>query len=184
MDDENKVVQISDYIAAEEESDSDYEDLYEDGSEQPEEQDAAEEDDGSGYVPYGIIAYRNKLYLISGIFLVLGTATSIYAKSLTPLILVAAAVYFFVKGLSAVKRYYNGLIREVPVLCTSVRPATIRDRLTVTFRTETEDDETGQEYFKFLNQPKRAADNFVVGHPYLIYYDVENPQALLYYIDL
>ena len=177
MDDENKVIQMSDYIDSGEELDATED---EEILEQPVEEAVPEM-----YIPYGVIMYRNKLYIIAGVFLVIGVAMAIYAKSFAPLVLVAASAYFVFKGLNAIRRFNQGLIREVPVLCTSVRPAAIGDHITVTFRTETEDeDDEGQEFFKFRNQPKKAADNFVVGHPYVIYFDVENPQALLYYIDL
>ena len=107
-------------------------------------------------LPYAIRRYQVKLLCVSSIFLI--------------------------AGLSVGERYKSGRIREIAVLCTSVSPSRIRNTLIVTFRTEENDCSSGQEYFRFINQSKSEIGNFLVNHPYVIYYDTTDPQTLLTYV--
>ena len=135
-------------------------------------------------LPYALAGHRLKLYAVATVFVVAGIAIAIYLKSFAPLLLVLFSGYFWWQGFNVLRRYRSCLIREVAVLCTSVKPSRIRDAMTLTFRTVGDEANPDQEYFKFLNQPKRTADEFVVNSPYVIYFDTESPQTLLGYIDI
>lgn len=136
-------------------------------------------------VPQAIIGHRNKLFLVSCAFFVASISICLYLKSYEPLILLLGTGYFAFQGVTVVSRFNNGYIREIPAICTGVKVSTIRDRMTVTFKTLLDDEsDDGEEYFRFMNLPKRKSDEFSVDHPYIIYYDIDSPQTLIAYTDL
>ena len=103
-------------------------------------------------------------------------------RAISPCLLCLFSVYLCWRALCVGERYKSGRIREIAVLCTSVSPSRIRNTLIVTFRTEENDCSSGQEYFRFINQSKSEIGNFLVNHPYVIYYDTTDPQTLLTYV--
>lgn len=178
MDKNDKIIEIAEYV-----------DFTHDSNDQipmsVPDSDAENSDFKEVLLPSALSLHSLKLKMIAVVFCVAGIAVTLYLKSYGPLSLLAFALYFMYRGISIKKRYQNGLIREVAVLCTGVKSSNIRDRMTVTFRTEDDEEaDCHQEYFKFTNISKRKADDFLLNYPYLIYFDLENPQALLGYIEI
>lgn len=133
-------------------------------------------------LPYAIRRYQVKLLFVSSIFLIAGLSISLHLRAISPCLLCLFSVYLCWRALCVGERYKSGRIREIAVLCTSVSPSRIRNTLIVTFRTEVENCPSGQEYFRFINQSKSEIGNFLVNHPYVIYYDTTDPQTLLTYV--
>ena len=132
-------------------------------------------------LPTQLVNYRNKNYFVSVAVLVLGTAFSVYVHEWTPTLLGALfAVFVLWKGATVSRRYSSGRIIEVTATCTGVRPSFYRDRFTVTFAAQSDDD--GFIYYKFTVPNKRNREEFVVGAMYIIYFDRDIAQSLLGYI--
>lgn len=136
-------------------------------------------------LPGPLQAYISRVFVVAAAFLIGAIAFAFYFKSLGPLALLLGTVYFVYQGVSVSRRWKLGFVRELPVICTNVKTSAVGNRTTVTFRTEP-DGELGveAEFFRFLNMPKKTADEFMPGHPYMIYYDVDNPQMLINFVDI
>ena len=136
-------------------------------------------------LPLPLQAYISRVFVVAALFLLAAIACAAYFKSLGPLALLLGTAYFAYQGANISKRWRLGLVRELPAICTNVKISSVGNRATVTFRTEPDEElGTEAEIFRFLNMPKRSAENFVPGHPYMIYYDVDNPQMLINYVDI
>ena len=132
-------------------------------------------------LPTQLVNYRNKNYFVSAAVLVIGTSFSIYVCEWTPTLLCALfAVFFLWKGATVSRRYSSGRIIEVTATCTGVRPSFYRDRFTVTFAAQSNND--GFIYYKFTVPNKRNREEFVIGAMYIIYFDRDADQSLLGYI--
>lgn len=131
-------------------------------------------------LPTQLVNYRNNNYFVSAAVLILGTAFSIYVREWTPSLLCALfAAFFLWKGATVSRRYNSGRIIELTATCTGVRPSFYRDRFTVTFAAQSDDDFL---YYKFTVPNKRNQEEFVVGAMYIIYFDRDSAQSLLGYI--
>lgn len=141
-------------------------------------------DDDAVFLPYALQMYRMKNYAAAAAFLLSGLVGTIALKNALFLILLLGCVYFSFRGYAVYDRFCSGQIREVPVLCTSVQLSKIRSRAILTFRTEPEDSDEEQEYFRFTNHVKNDVAAFSVGRPYLIYFDQSDTHSLLAYAEL
>ena len=132
-------------------------------------------------LPTQLVNYRNKNYFVSFSVMILGVAFSIYVCEWTPALLCGLfSVFFLWKGATVASRYNNGRIAELTATCTGVRPSFYRDRFTVTFAAQSEEDD--YIYYMFTVPNKRNQDEFVVGAMYIIYFDREATRTLLGHI--
>ena len=136
-------------------------------------------------LPCAIRSCQVKIYTAAALFFVFSLSTCEYLHSSAPSLLAAFSVYLLWKGFNVGRRFRSGAIREITVCCTGVKSSRYRKSMTVLFRTEeVPRSEVPQEFFRFSNQPKSAENDFIVDHPYVIYFDIENPQTLLAYISI
>ena len=136
-------------------------------------------------LPCAIRSCQVKLYTAAGLFFVFSLSICEYLHSFAPSLLAAFSVYILWKGFNVGRRFRSGAIREIAVCCTGVKSSRYRNSMTVMFQTEElPGSEVPQKYFRFSNQPRSAENDFIVDHPYMIYFDIENPQTLLAYVSI
>ena len=135
-------------------------------------------------LPPAIHEYMVKTLLGAIVFAIGSIVISVYMHSFGPLVLLLGAAYFGYKSFAVRGRYFNGFIAEVPAICTNVKPARWQDRVVVTFKSVPDDPEEPPEFYQFSNLSKKSEDRFMPGHPYMIYYDVDEPKVLINYTNL
>ena len=129
-------------------------------------------------LPSQLVNYRNQNFFASVSILALGIAFSAYVRELTPVLLCTIfSAYFIWKGISIESRYSCGKIAELTATCTGILPSFYRDRFTVTFAAQT--DEDSFVYYRFIIPNKRNREEFVIGGVYVIYFDRDNSNSLL-----
>lgn len=120
---------------------------------------------------------------MSALSLTAGVLFTAVLRSWSALIVCSlASVYLAFRALRVEHDYNSGRIVELAAVCTGVRPSFYKDRLTATFTAETEDGTSA--YYKFIVPDRRLLDDFIVGAPYVLYYDREAKNLLLEYVQV
>lgn len=104
---------------------------------------------------------------------------AVYLKGPAPLFILLGSVYMAYLGYTVKRDYRRGEIVELGVVCTGVKPSSVRDRVMVTFRTKVDGKER---FYKFYVPSKQSQDEFIVDAPYVIYYRQNAPEALIAYV--
>lgn len=132
-------------------------------------------------LPSQLVNYRNQNFFVSASALALGIAFSVYVHEWSLFLLCAIfAAFFLWKGLSVRSRYSCGKIAELTATCTGIMPSFYRDRFTVTFAAQSEDDD--YVYYRFIVPNKRNREEFLIGGVYVIYFDRDAVRTLLGYL--
>lgn len=143
--------------------------------------DTNDSDEQPRFLPTPLHAYQRKLYVGSAVIGLAGVSTALFLHSYAPLLLLLGTLYLAFKAFSVRHDYFTGTIVECGVVCSSVRPSQIRDRVSVTFRSHDGDNAS---YYLFVVPRRHDADEFIPDCQYVIYFDVSNPHALLAYMPL
>lgn len=134
-------------------------------------------------LPTSLVNYRNKYLLVSAITLAAGLLFTATLRTWSACIICTlASIYLAFKAICVEHDYNCGKIVEIAAVCTGIRPSFYRDRLTATFTSDNADGESS--YFKFIVPDKRLQDDFIVGAPYILYYDRDTKNLLLGYIQV
>ncbi|MCR5089906.1 MAG: hypothetical protein K6C08_10380 [Oscillospiraceae bacterium] len=132
-------------------------------------------------LPSQLVNYRNKNYFVSAAIMTLGIAFSFYIHEWTPVLMCTLfAAFFLWKGVAVESRYSCGKIAELTATCTGIMPSFYRDRFTVTFAAQSEDDD--YVYYKFIVPNKHNREEFIIGAMYVIYFDRDSVRTLLGYL--
>ena len=143
---------------------------------------AGEVDEQPFFIPTPLILYQRKMYITAAAFALLAAALYVAFKNLTPLVFLMGSAYMVYKGISVERDFKNGNLVEVGVVCVAVRPSAVRDRVSLTFKANEED---GGSYYRFVVPAKKyVSEEFIVDSPYVIYFDVSNPHALIAYVQV
>lgn len=118
-------------------------------------------------------------YAVAALVVFLCALLSIYYKEIYFMAGIIISGLLVYNAISTTLDFLNGQIEEVPVICCNVNETRVRDRTSVTFRT----DEEHPSYFEFNVAGKRA-NEFHPNMIYMIYYNVNNPRVLLAYAPL
>ncbi len=132
-------------------------------------------------LPSQLVNYRNKNYFASAAVFILGVAFSLYVREKAPALLSTLFSAFFLwKAASVANRYSSGKIAELTATCTGIMPSFYRDRFTVTFAAQSDDQD--YVYYKFVVPNKRSREEFIIGAMYVIYFDRDAVNSLLGYL--
>ena len=134
-------------------------------------------------LPTSLVNYRNKNLLVSAITLAAGLLFTATLRTWSACIICTlASVYLAFKAISVEHDYNSGNIIEITAVCMGIQPSFYRDWLTATFASKTDEGESS--YFKFIVPDKRLQDDFIVGAPYVLYYDRDAKNLLLGYVQV
>lgn len=134
-------------------------------------------------LPTSLVNYRNKNLLMSAASLAAGLLFSATLRTWSAFIIcLLASVYLSFKALSVEHNYNCGRIVEIAAVCTGIRPSFYRDRLTATFTSDNADGDSS--YFRLFVPDKRLQDDFIVGAPYVLYYDRDSKNLLIGYVQI
>ena len=121
-------------------------------------------------LPTELVNYRSKNFFAAGFLFVGSIAVSLYMKDLKPLLFcLLFSSYFVWRGLATAGDYRSGRIAEIVATCTGIKPSFYRDRTTVTFAAQGEDNALA--YYKFVLPTRKAEEDFIVGAVYVVYFD-------------
>ena len=99
------------------------------------------------------------------------------------LLLLLFSMYFIWRGLVVERKYRSGEVVELVATCTGIKPSFYKDRISVSFAAEAEDSEDIT-YYKFVVPNKKLQDDFIVGAPYVIYFDRNAEHVLMGYVQV
>lgn len=143
----------------------------------PQDSSQEEEDFNKRWLPEPLKEFRNKQFFGAALLAVGAIVVTLAFKNYGGLVLLLGTAYYAYNGLNISRKYYTGQIKEVTAICSGMRAATIKERTLVTFREEHEDGHFA--YHKFFVPGKNAEDDFIINAPYVIYYDLANPNVLV-----
>ena len=134
-------------------------------------------------LPTSLVNYRKKNIYISVLSLAAGALFTMTLRTWSAFLICSfIAVYLAVKALRVEHDYNSGRLVELAAVCTGIRPSFYKDRLTATFTAESDDGTLA--YYKFTVPNKRLQDDFIVGAPYVLYYDREMKNLLIGYVQV
>ena len=134
-------------------------------------------------LPTSLVNYRKKNIYMSILSLAAGALFTMTLRTWAALLICSfMSIYLAVKAVRVEHDYNSGRIVELVAVCTGIKPSFYKDRLTATFTAET--DGGTQAYYKFAVPNKRLQDDFIVGAPYVLYYDRELKNLLIGYVQI
>ena len=135
-------------------------------------------------LPTQLVNYRNKNYLGGLLLIGVGVAFSVFVHDFKPVLLfILFSMYFVWRGLVVEREYRSGQIAELVATCTGIKPSFYKDRIAVTFAAEAEEEDDFT-YYKFVVPNKKLQDDFIVGAPYVIYFDRNAAHVLMGYVQV
>ena len=134
-------------------------------------------------LPTALVNYRKKIIYMSVLSLAAGVLFTITLRTWSALLICSfMSVFLAMKAVSVEHDYNCGRIVELAAFCTGISPSFYRDRLTATFTAESDDGT--QAYYKFTVPNRRLLDDFIVGALYVLYYDREQKNLLIGYVQI
>ena len=135
-------------------------------------------------LPTQLVNYRNKNYFGAFILICAGIGFSLFVHDYKPILLfLLFSAYFVWRGIVVEREYRSGQIAELVATCTGIKPSFYKDRIAVTFAAEAEE-EDNLTYYKFVVPNKKLQDDFIVGAPYVIYFDRNSAHVLMGYVQV
>ena len=134
-------------------------------------------------LPTLLVNYRKKNIYMSVLSLAAGVLFTVTLRTWSAFMICSfMAAYLAVKAFKVEHDYNSGQIVELTAVCTGIRPSFYKDRLTAPFTAESDDGTLA--YYKFTVPNKRFQDDFIVGAPYVLYYDREMKNLLIGYVQV
>ena len=135
-------------------------------------------------LPTQLVNYRNKNYFAALMLIGVGVVFSVFVHDFKPILLfLLFSSYFIWRGIVVEREYRSGRIAELVATCTGIKPSFYKDRIAVTFAAEAEEEDNFT-YYKFVVPNKKLQDDFIVGAPYVIYFDRNSEHVLMGYVQV
>lgn len=128
-------------------------------------------------LPEALSNLRIKQYCFAVIAFFASIGFAIGLKDWRILFFILLSLYLAYSGYSLGTKYKNGDIEEHLLVCSAVRPSTLKDNVTVSFRT----DEDIPAFYQFVIPGKKNAEKFIPNTVYVLYVAKSDPTHILTY---
>lgn len=136
-----------------------------------------EESADTAELPEALYSLRVKQYCFAVVVLFASVGFAIGLKDWRVLFFVLLSLYLAYSGYSLASKYKDGDIEELILICSAVRPSSLKDNVTVSFRT---DDEIPS-FYQFIVPGKRNAEKFIPNTAYVLFVSKSDPMHILAY---